>query len=112
MNACNRLLATGVVVLGTALVSLPPAAAEDDWHGLHDAVRAGRLVALPGVLDWLQQRYAGQVLEVELEHEDEAIRYDIEMIGPDGQLVEFVFDAATGELVDSRGQDIDAMKRR
>ncbi|MBZ9540140.1 peptidase [Modicisalibacter tunisiensis] len=112
MNACNRLLAAGVVVLGMALVSLSTAAAEDDWHSLHDAVRDGRLVALPGVLDWLQQRYAGQVLEVELEHEASSIRYDIEMIGPDGQLVEFIFDAATGELVDSRGQDIDAMKRR
>ncbi|KXS37223.1 MAG: hypothetical protein AWU55_2467 [Halomonadaceae bacterium T82-2] len=112
MNARNRILTTGLVVLGTMLATAAPADTGDDWHGLHDAVRAGRLVALPGVLDWLQQRYAGQVLEVELEHEDEAIRYDIEMIGPGGQVVEFVFDAATGELIDSRGQDIEAMKRR
>ncbi|WP_136066166.1 PepSY domain-containing protein [Modicisalibacter radicis] len=95
-----------------ALLGLPLAApADDDWRQLHDEVRQGRLVSLPSVLDWLQANYLGQVLEVELERDDDATRYEIEMIGPQGQLVEFEFDAASGELLEIDGVNVEAMKR-
>ncbi len=103
---------TGWCALLLALLSWPLAApADDDWRALHDEVRQGRLVSLPSVLDWLQARYDGQVLEVELERDNDATRYDIEMIGPQGQLVEFEFDATNGELLDVEGVNVEAMKR-
>ncbi|MFG6176875.1 PepSY domain-containing protein [Halomonas sp. THAF12] len=107
------LLAAGLLV---AALSGPAASvwADDDetWQSLHEAVRDGRIVPLPEVLDWLEAHYEGQVLEVELDSEDGERRYEIEMLGPQGQLVEFEFDAATGELVGIEGVNIEGMRRR
>ena len=88
------------------------ALADDDWRDLHDEVEAGRLVSLPTVLDWLEAHYVGEVLEAELERDDGEILYEVEMIGPQGQVVEFEFDAASGELIGIEGVDIDAMRRQ
>ncbi|MFQ3789262.1 PepSY domain-containing protein [Halomonas sp. A29] len=85
--------------------------ADDHWRDLHDAVRSGRLVALPEILDWLEARYEGRVLEVELERDDGRLIYEIEMLGPQGQVVEFEFDAESGELIGMEGVNIDGMRR-
>ncbi|MEA3253259.1 MAG: peptidase [Pseudomonadota bacterium] len=106
MIGCRTLLLAAL--LGWPLAV---AAADDDWRDLRDEVRQGRLVSLPSVLDWLQARYDGQVLKVDLERDDDATRYDIEMIGPQGQLVAFEFDAASGELLNIEGVNVEAMKR-
>ena len=87
------------------------ARADDDWRDLHQEVREGRLVALPTLLDWLDERYDGQVLEVELERDDGRILYEIELVGAQGQVVEFEFDAGSGELLSIEGVGIDAMQR-
>jgi len=89
-----------------------PAVAEEHWQELHEAVREERIVALPELLDWLEARYAGQVLEVELERDDGRLVYEIEMLGPQGQKVEFEFDAESGELISMVGVRIDAMRRK
>ncbi len=89
-----------------------PVSADDHWHDLHAAVREERIVPLPTLLDWLEARYAGQILEVELERDDGRLAYEIEMLGPQGQVVEFEFDAESGELVGMEGVKIDAMRRR
>ncbi len=84
----------------------------DDWRDLHEEVRAGHFVPLPEVLDWLEAHYQGQVLGVDLERDDGVVLYEIEMIGPQGQVVEFEFDAASGELVGIEGVNIEGMKRQ
>lgn len=89
-----------------------PAWADNDWQDLHAAVREERIVALPMLLDWLEARYVGQILEVELERDDGRLAYEIEMLGSQGQVVEFEFDAESGELVGMEGVRIDAMRRR
>ncbi|MGE4533591.1 PepSY domain-containing protein [Halomonas sp.] len=89
-----------------------PAPAEEHWQTLHEAVREERVVALPEILDWLEARYAGQVLEVELERDNGRLVYEIEMLGPQGQKVEFEFDAESGELIGMEGVRIDAMRRK
>lgn len=101
-------------VLAGLLVQLAaaPAPAEEHWHDLHEAVREERIVALPSLLDWLEARYAGQVLEVELERDDGRLVYEIDMLGPQGQKVEFEFDAESGELIGMEGVKIDAMRRK
>ncbi|MDX5432134.1 MAG: PepSY domain-containing protein [Halomonas sp.] len=98
----------------TALFALasPQGLADDHWRDLHEAVRRGQLVALPQVLDWLEARYEGQILEVELERDDGRPVYEIEMLGPQGQIVEFEFDARSGELIGMEGVNIDGMRRK
>lgn len=108
-NGCLKALmlaAVGIMACQSLVM-----ADDDEWRSLHREVQEGRVVALPTVLDWLEHRYVGQVLEVELEHEDEAPRYGIEMIGPQGQVVEFEFDAANGELIGIEGVNIEGMTR-
>ncbi|WP_116368861.1 PepSY domain-containing protein [Parahaliea mediterranea] len=84
----------------------------DDWLHLNAAVSEGRLVGLPQLLDWLEARYVGQVLEVELESEDGITVYEIEMVGAQGQVVEFEFDAVSGELLQIDGPGVEAMVRQ
>jgi uncharacterized membrane protein YkoI len=99
----------GILILLLAL--LPAVRADDDWRSLHGDVQAGRLVSLGSVLDWLDEHYTGHVIEVELDRDDGKVYYEIEMVGPQGQVVEFEFDAATGELVGIEGVNINGMKR-
>lgn len=105
----HRLLSP--LLLAAALTLSLITLADDHWHDLHDEVRQGRLVALPEILDWLEAHYRGQVLEVELERDDGRPTYEVEMLGPQGQVVEFEFDARSGELVGMEGLKIDAMRR-
>ena len=51
------------------------------------------------------------MIEVELERDDGRVIYEIEMIGPQGQLVEFEFDAVNGELISIEGVGIQGMTR-
>lgn len=101
------------MVLATLLVlgSVSICAADDDWRNLHREVEAGRIKSLPSVLSELEKKYIGQVVEVEFEREDGVPVYEIEMMGPDGQIVEFEVDAASGELIGIEGRNIKGMER-
>ena len=101
-----------VLVLLLALAGPLPASADDDWQDLHDRVNRGELVPMTAILDWLETHFAGQVLEVELEREEGRLVYEVEMLGPRGQRVEFEFDGASGELIGIEGVGIDDMRRR
>ena len=101
-----------IPLVGLVAVWEPLAHADDDWRDLHDQVRAGHLVSLPSVLDWLEARYVGTVLETELERDDGMAIYEVEMLGPQGQMVEFEFDASNGELIGIEGINIEGMERQ
>lgn len=110
VRSLTAILLASLACLGAATTLAQ--ADDDDWRDLHGEVRAGRLVALPSVLDWLEANYRGEVLEVELERDDDLTVYEVEMLGPQGQLVEFEFDAGNGELIGIEGVNIEGMKRR
>lgn len=88
-----------------------PVLSDEHWQNLHDDVRRGELVGLPVILDWLHAHYTGEVLEVELERDDGPPIYEIEMLGPQDQVVEFEFNAGDGELIGMEGVNINAMKQ-
>ena len=93
--------------------SLPPMslAGDDDRRGLREQIESGKLLSLSKIIETLRREYRGEVLEVELEDEDSVRLYEIELLGPEGQIVEFVLDAATGELIAMEGSRIDQMRR-
>ncbi|AXY41766.1 PepSY domain-containing protein [Halomonas sp. JS92-SW72] len=103
-------LAVALMLL-LALAGPLPASADDDWQELHGRVNRGELVPMTAILDWLEARYEGQVLEVALENEEGRLVYEVEMLGPRGQRVEFEFDAASGELIGIEGVGIAGMRR-
>src|SRR5690625_5234584 len=88
-----------------------PTLGDEHWQRLHDDVRRSELVELPVMLDWLQTHYTGEILEVEIERDDNPSTYEIEMLGPQGQVVEFEFDAGNGELIGKEGVNINAMRK-
>lgn len=110
-TGARRLIVTALLA-GLALVPFTAPQAGDDWRSLYDDVQAGRLVSLGSVLDWLERHYIGSVIEVELERDDGRVIYEIEMVGPQGQVVEFEFDARNGELIGIEGVNIHGMKRQ
>ena len=70
----------------------PPTAAQQ--QAAREAVRAGRIVPLQQVVADALRRYPGTLIEVELD-EDE---YEVEILGPDGVVMELEYDARTGRL--------------
>lgn len=100
--AALRALAAALL-LGTLLA---PAGAGDDDRRDHEraraAVQAGEVLPLPALLQRLQRTHPGQVLELELEHEDGRWIYEIKLLQPGGQLLKLEVDAATAQVLQSR----------
>lgn len=99
-------------VIALCLVGTAPAFADEDWRKLHEEVQAGRIKPLGDILDGLLRDWDGQVIDVEFEQEDGQRLYEIELLGSEGQVVEFEVDATTGELIGIEGNDINGMKRQ
>lgn len=114
----NRLCLCALAVLSTlgagALVFQAPSvlADDDDWRKLHEEVLAGHIKPLREILESLERDWQGQVIDVDIETEDGRRLYEIEMLGPQGQVVVFEIDAVTGELMGMEGSNIDSMRRR
>jgi uncharacterized membrane protein YkoI len=111
--AASRLLATAVVV--SCLVPAPsaPAGRGEDAERARQGVEAGRFVSLTSILEWLERHYYGHALEVELEPEEdgEPPTYEIEWLTPQSHVIEFEFDARTGELLETEGRGLDEARR-
>lgn len=100
-------------VTGLALVLLLAGSAVGDqpWESLHGEVGRGEIVPLDTILDWLEAHYIGDVLEVEVEREGGYVEYEIKLLGPQGQVVEFEFDGHNGQLMSIEGVRINDMRR-
>ena len=84
---------------------------DDDWRRLHHEVEAGRIKPLSEILDILARDWRGDVIDVDIEKDDGEILYEIELLGPEGQVVEFEINARTGEVLEIEGRNIQGMKR-
>jgi uncharacterized membrane protein YkoI len=89
-----------------------PGTADDDAARARDAVREGRFVSLSSILTWIESRYEGRAVEVELEEEGGIPLYEVEWLTPQGRMVELEFDARTGKLVEVEGRGLEEAKRR
>ncbi|PKG49116.1 MULTISPECIES: PepSY domain-containing protein [Halomonadaceae] len=100
-------------VTGLALLLLLAGSAVGDqpWESLHGEVGRGEVVSLDTILDWLEAHYIGDVLEVEVEREGGYVEYEIKLLGPQGQVVEFEFDGHNGQLMSIEGVRINDMRR-
>ena len=103
--------AAGVAALFAALLAAPPAQAGDgprdearDHERARAAVQAGQVLPLATLLQRLQRSHPGQVLEVELEHEDGRWVYELKLLQPGGRLLKLELDAATGAVRQARAR--------
>ena len=92
------------LLLTLAASALGPAAAQpDDGHDRAlRALRAGEIAPLPDILATVAERVPGTVVEVELERRDGRYVYEVEVLTPQGMLVETYVDARDRTILDSR----------
>ncbi|PRY64423.1 hypothetical protein B0H98_10583 [Vreelandella songnenensis] len=109
----RRFIGAGLLALAVSLGTGISAGALGDqhWEALHAEVRRGDVVPLETILDWLEAHYIGEVLEVEVERENGYVEYEIKLLGPQNQVVEFEFDGQSGQLMSIEGVRINEMRR-
>jgi uncharacterized membrane protein YkoI len=76
-----------------------------DFEIARDAVARGEILPLAEVLARLQTVHPGRVIEVELEISDDKMVYEVELVTPDGRLIEVELDAATAKILDYEEED-------
>ncbi len=84
------------------------AAADDDDPGfeqIREWVRSGRILPLQQILDRYRPRYGDRLLDLEVEHEDGVIVYELEFLQEDGRVVELEVDARDGRLLKREIED-------
>jgi uncharacterized membrane protein YkoI len=88
-----------LALLLAMLTSLPAvqARSRDDHERAHSAVQAGEVMPLEQVLARIAKSHPGQVMKIELEHEDGAWVYEVKLLQADGQLVKLLLDARTAQ---------------
>lgn len=91
-----------IALLLLGALSAPLVSAAHDEHD-HDraraAAQAGEILPLPTILDKVAKAYPGQVLEVELDHEEGRWIYEIKLLQSGGALLKLDVDAHIGEVL-------------
>lgn len=80
---------------------------KDDHNRARQAVQAGQVLPLRGVLERMEREHPGQIMEVELEQEEGRWIYEVKLLQPQGQLVKLKLDARTAELLPGKGSSSD-----
>lgn len=83
----------------------PPLASQPDFEIARGAVERGEILPLARVLETLARVHPGRVIEVELEFDDDLLIYEVELVTPDGRLIEVELNAATGEILSMEEED-------
>lgn len=96
------------------LLTLPNASAAppSGSKSLREAVGRNELVSLKSIMDWIEEHYEGQVVEVELENQAGFFAYEVDLLTSSGSKIEFQFNARTGELLSISGRDIEKARRK
>lgn len=95
-----------LVLVGSLVASSTGVGAADRGHDQEQARRAleaGEILPLDEILQELQQRYAGTVVELELDREDGRWVYEVELVAPDGRLLKLLIDAKSKQLLREAG---------
>ncbi len=80
------------------------------------ALRAGEVLPLRTMLDEVESRYSGDILEVELDDDKEDGRriwtYKIKLISPDGNVIKLRIDAKTKEILAIKGRGAEKARKK
>ena len=94
-----------IASVATAVSLSSLAGADDDHDRARQAVEAGDIVSLRDILEIVERDYPGDLMEVELEREDGRWIYEVEILAPDGRLLELEYDARSKALIDMDAQE-------
>lgn len=65
----------------------------------------GEIMSLESILQQVQKDYPGRVIEVELDEDDKAYVYEIELVDKDNIVWELEIDATTGKVIKHEQDD-------
>ena len=93
-----------LVLVGSLVAPLTGVVAADRGHDQEQARRAleaGEILPLDQILQEVQQRYAGTVVELELTPEDGRWVYEVELLAADGRLLKLRIDAKSKQMLEA-----------
>jgi uncharacterized membrane protein YkoI len=96
---CSLPRAALASLLAGALMSMPAMASDKDHDRAREAVKAGQVMPLRTVLEYLEREHPGQVLDVELEEEHGRLVYEVKLLQNDGRLLKLELDARTATVL-------------
>ena len=92
----------------------PAFVAELDHDFARDQLEAGEIVPLTEIISQVETEFFGQIIDVSLEASDDlegGLLYRIELLTPQANIIELMFDSRTGELFGIGGQGIEPARR-
>lgn len=92
-----------LALIGIALPARAEARGERDHERARRALESGEIRPLAELLAGIEARYDGRVIETELERNDGRWIYEFKLLPPTGRLFELKVDAATGEVLRTKG---------
>ncbi|MDR6773754.1 PepSY domain-containing protein [Azospirillum sp. BE72] len=96
---------TAAALCGVLFLSSPASADERDHERAREAVALGRILPLEAIVERVRAEVSGDILDVELEDEhDGRLVYEIKVLAPGGRILKLEYDAATGDLLRSKGR--------
>lgn len=75
------------------------AAKHDDHVAARELLKRGEILPLNQILEVAQRRVPGDVIEVELEHEDEGWEYEVKVLTPTGHVRKITLNARNGAVL-------------
>lgn len=93
----KRSLSSLMLILLPLTLAAQPIA--PDYETARQAVDRGDMLPLEQILSRIEARHPGRIVEVELEDEDGLWLYEIEVLTPEGRLIEIELDARTGAIL-------------
>ena len=100
----SALLLPALLLTASLLAGLPAQAGDRrDHERARAALEAGEVRPLAELLAEVESRYAGRVIETELERDGGRWIYEMKILPPSGRMFELKLDAATGAVLHSRG---------
>ncbi|MDP5305756.1 PepSY domain-containing protein [Paracoccus spongiarum] len=70
-----------------------------------DAVARGAFLPMERILTIVSRDHPGELVEIELEQEDGVWEYEVEIVTPQGRLIEVRLQAATGRILRVEDKD-------
>lgn len=116
----RTLLTLVALALPAAMISAqqpsPPWTDDDDDAVDHvkafEALKSGKIVPITKILDYLEQNFLGNVVEIELESERGVMVYEVEYLTHEGNFLELDFDATTGALMNIKGTGVESARKK
>lgn len=101
------LLAAALMLAALAGAAAPAAATFEDYERARAALARGEILPLAEILQRVEAETGGRMIEVEFEIGDGQHLYELELIQPDGRIIEVTVDAASGEILAIEDEDED-----